>query len=543
MKPSDLRLDELVSFGDGRIDLHGRRLVLHGMDAFAQWRADLVRVVGADTARRMLTRFGYFMGQADAAALQRVFPSLSLRDWLAAGPRLQSLMGALRAVVRTLVVDGPAGRLSMEVTWHDSAEAEEHLAQFGPSDAPVCWILIGYASGYASFCLRRPVYFIESQCRAAGGRVCRVVGRDADSWGPELDPHRPFFDIDDIQRRVQDLTEELRRLTRENDVRREELERLRRRGSGSLVEVHSRAFQQVLELAGRAARFDASILLFGESGTGKEVLARHIHRASPRADRPFVAITCGALPETLLESELFGHSPGAFTGAQGARAGLFEAAQGGTVFLDEITETSSATQVKLLRVLQEREVLRLGENTPRKIDVRVVAATNRDVSAALAAGALRDDLYYRLAVVQIRVPPLRERREDILPLARAFVRRSSEKHSLPELTLHATCAEALLGHPWPGNVRELENAIEHAAVLSKDGVIRPRHLPRSVTEPSPVASLGRGTEPRTLAEVERDHIRAVLAHTGGNRSRAAVLLGIGATTLWRKLKADPEATG
>jgi len=541
VKPTDLRLDELVSFGDGRIDLHGRRLVLHGMDAFAQWRADLVRMVGPDAARRMLTRFGYFTGQADAAALQRVYPSLSLRDWLAAGPRFHSLMGAVRAVVRTLTVDGPAGRLTMDVTWHDSAEAEEHLAQLGPAGAPVCWILVGYASGYASYCLRRPVFFLESQCRAAGARTCRVEGRDAGSWGAELEPHRPYFDIDDIQRRVQDLTEELRRVTRENDAHREELARLTRGASRSLVEVRSRAFQQVLEVTSRAARFDASVLLSGESGVGKEVLARHLHRSSPRAKRPFVAITCGALPETLLESELFGHAPGAFTGAQGARAGLFEAASGGTVFLDEITETSAATQVKLLRVLQEREVLRLGENTPRPIDVRVIAATNRDLPTALADGTLREDLYYRLAVIQIRVPPLRERRDDILPLARAFVQRAREKHALPGLTLHATSAEALLGHSWPGNVRELENAIEHAAVLSKDGVIRPRHLPRSVTEPSLAAALGRGSAPQTLAELERAHIRAVLAHTGGNRTRAAALLGIGATTLWRKLKADPDA--
>ncbi|MBN2192444.1 MAG: sigma 54-interacting transcriptional regulator [Polyangiaceae bacterium] len=539
MKASELRLEELVSFGEGRIDLHGRRLVLHGMDAIAQWRADLVRMVGSDAARRILTRFGYFTGQADAAALERVYPTMSLRERLAGGPRLHSLAGAVRAVVRSLTVDATAGRFSMEITWHESAEAEEHLAHLGRAAAPVCWILVGYASGYASFCLRRPVFFIESQCRAVGARVCKVVGRDVASWGPELDAHRPYFDIDDIHQRVQDLTEELRRITRENDANRDQLDRIAHQTTASLVAVHSRAFQQVLEMASRAAHFDASVLVYGESGVGKEVLARHIHRSSPRAERPFVAITCGALPETLLESELFGHAAGAFTGARGARAGLFEAASGGTVFLDELTETSTATQVKLLRVLQEREIVRVGENTPRKIDVRVVAATNRDVHAAIREGILRDDLYYRLAVVEIRVPPLRERKEDILALARSFVRRSSEKHSLPHLTLHATCAESLLGYHWPGNIRELENAIEHAAVLSKDGVIRPRHLPASLTQPSPQPSATPPGQPRPLAEVEHDHIRAVLAYTNGNRARAAELLGIGGATLWRKLKADP----
>lgn len=541
MKASQLRLEELVGFGEGRIDLHGRRLVLHGIDAFAQSRADLVRMVGEDAARRYLTRFGYFAGQADAAAIKRIYPSISLREWLMAGPRMHSLTGAARVAVRELELDPRAGRLAMEVTWHESAEAAEHLTQFGRAPGPVCWILAGYASGYASFCVGRPVYFIESRCHAAGARTCRALGRDQASWGSELEVHRPFFDTDDIQLRVQDLTKELQRLTRENDAHKAELERLSHPPLGTLTEIHSHAFEQVLQIATRAAHFDASILITGESGVGKEVLARHIHRSSPRAQGPFVAITCGALPETLLESELFGHAAGAFTGAQGLRVGLFEEAGGGTVFLDELAETTPATQVKLLRVLQEREIVRLGENSPRKIDVRVVAATNRDIPEALAAGALRDDLYYRLAVVEIRVPPLRERREDILPLARAFVRRAAEKHGLSALTLHATCAEALLAHQWPGNVRELENAIEHAVVLTTDGILRPRHLPASVTRRSTrVPPVGAG-QPLRLAELEQQHIRAVLDQTGGNRARAAALLGIGASTLWRRLK-DLEGT-
>jgi two-component system, NtrC family, response regulator HydG len=534
MRASDLRLDELVTFEEGAIRLQGRRLVLHSIDAFAQSRRDMLDMLGLQQTRRILTRFGYFSGQADAAAVKRIYPSITLPEWLKAGPRFHSLLGVTRSVIKTFRL-GPNGQFVMELTWHESGEVEEHLARVGPSTEPVCWMLAGYASGYASYCLDAPAYFLETGCRACGGRVCNAVGKDEKSWGKEFAGKFAHFQADDIKGKIQKLSRELRLRARELVAQRQRLESLQYLEAPAFPEVHAPAFLRVLQVAERAARFDASVLITGESGVGKEVLARHMHGLSPRHAGPFVAINCGAVPETLLESELFGHAAGAYTGAQGVRVGLFEQAQHGTLFLDEIGEVPASLQVKLLRVLQEREVLRLGENQPRKIDVRVIAATNRDVARAIQNGSFREDLYYRIAVMVIEVPPLRERREDIVHLARRFVQRAGQKLRLPKLSLHASCVDRLECYDWPGNVRELENAIEHAAVLCTKSVILPEHLPRSVTRPDAQAPARQG-EVLTLAEAEQRIVLATLDRVDGNRTKAAELLGISQTTLWRRLR-------
>jgi len=533
MKSSDLKLAELVNFTDGMLSLKGRRLVMHDIHAFAQFRKDLVDMTGPDDARRILTRFGYFWGQADAAAMKRIFRWDTVAEWLKGGARLQTIQGVARAVVKSLRTDASDGRFAMEIVWHNSAEAEEHMIGIGKADHPVCWMLTGYASGHASFCLGTDIYFIEERCRAKGDRVCSAIGRDKASWGDALAAVLPFFSAEDIRGKVTALTEELKRKSGELDRLRSRIGAMEGAAAPLFVEVRSEAFRRVLDLAQRVGPFDASILITGETGTGKEVLARYLHRLSPRRKGPFTAVNCGALPETLLESELFGHAAGAFTGAVGNRAGLFEQAGGGTVFLDEIGDISPAMQLKLLRVLQEREIMRVGESVPRTIDVRIISATNRDLAAALREGRFREDLYYRLRVIEIEIPPLRARREDILPLARHFVGRFAKRLEIPGLRLDAATLDFLLDYPWPGNVRELENAIERAAVLSRDGLILPAHLPPRVVHGG---AAGEGNPlGRTLAAAERDHIRAVLKSLGGNRTRAARALGISASTLWRKL--------
>ena len=297
----------------------------------------------------------------------------------------------------------------------------------------------------------------------------------------------------------------------------------------------SAPMQRVLELVARVAPSDATVLIEGESGTGKELIAKAIHHASPRAARPFVAINCGAMPEPLLESEMFGHVKGAFTGAVATKRGLLEEAQDGTFFLDEIGEMPGSLQVKLLRALQEREIRRVGGNQPISLNVRVIAATNRDIARLMREGGFREDLYYRLNVLPVRLPPLRERREDIPLLAEHFLAGAAARHGRA-MRLTPAASARLLSYAWPGNVRELENAIERAAILASGEAITPGDLPPHIASgtglgPAPVLAAQ-----QNLAEIEKAHIVQTLERCGWNHSRAAEALGIGRTTLWRKLK-------
>jgi DNA-binding NtrC family response regulator len=323
-----------------------------------------------------------------------------------------------------------------------------------------------------------------------------------------------------------------RALRRENENLRAQLRE--RYGLPGLI-AQSPAMQTVLDLVERVAPTDATLLVQGESGTGKEVIAKAVHHASARAARPFVAVNCGAVPETLLESELFGYVRGAFTGATVSKLGLFEEADGGTLFLDEIAEMPAVLQVKLLRALQSGEVRRLGATQATTIDVRVIAATHGDLATLISRGSFREDLFYRLNVIQVVLPPLRDRREDIPALAEHFLARSAGKLGRA-LRLLPETLERLLRYPWPGNVRELENALERAAILARSDAVEPDDLPPHVS-----AGLQLGPSPAlpgqvSLADAERVHILQTLERFGRNHSGAAEALGIGRTTLWRKLK-------
>ncbi len=325
----------------------------------------------------------------------------------------------------------------------------------------------------------------------------------------------------------------------------EERERLRRTVVGLRAQldsgpearalvVASPAMQAALDVAVRVAEHRTTVLITGESGTGKEVIARAVHRASPRAGEAFIGVNCAAIPENLLESELFGHVRGAYTGANADKAGLFEQADGGTLLLDEIGEMPQPLQAKLLRVLQEGEIRRVGDERSRLVDVRVLAATARDLAAEVRAGRFREDLFYRLNVVSIHLPPLRERHEDIAPLARHFAARLGTRLGHP-LALSEATLVWLESQPWPGNVRELENAIERAAVLSGRPVLDPADF-----SPTPLRIVERGREEATLrAAVEAAEaaaIRAALVATGGNRRAAATRLGVSLRTLFYKIE-------
>ncbi|MSP71605.1 MAG: sigma-54-dependent Fis family transcriptional regulator [Myxococcales bacterium] len=301
---------------------------------------------------------------------------------------------------------------------------------------------------------------------------------------------------------------------------------------------NSPALRRVLETARQAAPSTATVLLLGESGTGKELFARAIHQLSTRTDRPFVAVNCGALPESIIEAELFGAERGAFTGAHQTRDGRFARAHRGTLFLDEIGELSNHVQVKLLRVLQSGEFERVGGTETLRVDCRIIAATNLDLAAQVKAGEFREDLFYRLNVIPISLPPLRARREDIALLADTFLRCYAEKNGRKPLELSQAALGRLLEYPWPGNVRELENTIERAVVLSKSdrlGLIDESDLPESMVGASPLQEMLTFAVGTPLEEVERRMIRETLKQTGGDKRRAAQLLGIATRTIYRKL--------
>ena len=297
---------------------------------------------------------------------------------------------------------------------------------------------------------------------------------------------------------------------------------------------------RALEVAGKVARHQSSVLLTGESGTGKELMARYIHRESDRADRPFVPVNCGAIPETLLESEFFGYVRGAFTGADRDKAGLFEAAEAGTLFLDEVGELPASLQVKLLRVLQDGEVRRLGGTETTTVSVRILAATNRDLESAVHAGDFRQDLYYRLAVIPIHLPPLRERTEAIPDLTHHLLGRLRERLNLKVESVTPGAMKALLAYPWPGNIRELENVLEHAVVLAEGDTLDEDSLSGRLRAADVVIEPGYASDDlsvkRRCAELERRLIERALERTGGNRSKAAALLELSPRALRYKIQ-------
>jgi len=303
----------------------------------------------------------------------------------------------------------------------------------------------------------------------------------------------------------------------------------------------SKRFLEVLKLAEHVSPTESTVLIQGESGTGKEVVARYIHNLSNRVDGPFLSINCGALPENLLESELFGHVKGSFTGAVRDKQGLFAAARGGSFFLDEVGEMPPSLQVKLLRVLQEREAIPVGATEPIPVDVRIIAATNRDLEEEIRRGNFRSDLFYRLNVIAINLPPLRERRDDLLLLIESFLQSLAQESGAEAKALSSEALDAVMVYEWPGNVRELENALEHAVVLSRGNVIDGASLPERITKrrKEPLVAERSYRNP-TLEVIERAYIMWVLQAEGGNKTRAAEVLGIDPSTLYRKLSRYEE---
>jgi two-component system response regulator AtoC len=425
-----------------------------------------------------------------------------------------------------------------EVCEAESAERAFELLHERDWSLVLCDVLLGGESGF-SVLKRFREELPEKQVVLMTGRGSALDALDATALGAYDYLLKPFG-VDELQ--------SLARAARERLAERPARRSRQKDSSGNSTDIElvgrSEAFIEVMKQVGRVAATSLPVLITGESGTGKEVVARALHRRSRRAQRPFVAVNCGAIPAELIESELFGHVRGAFTGAHADRAGLFEEADGGTVFLDEITETTPAFQVKLLRALQEGEIRRVGSNRTQEVDVRVVTASNRDVEKEVEAGRFRQDLFYRLNAVTLNLPPLRERREDIMPLARRFA--EGVWSANPAVSFSPEAARLLEQYPWPGNVRELENAVERAVALCGN-VVRPEDLPERVRNYRPrdeeegaaqadAQVPAAAEEWPTLAEIEGRYVSRVLSHTGGNKQAAARLLGVDRKTLERMIR-------
>ncbi len=534
--PSDADLRRLVQFSssDGRIWLAGQRMLLLHAAALGSLRRELMQSIGHEKTRRLLMRTGYSAGESDAALARKVRKDASLFDMFSVGPQLHMLEGAVQVTPVFLEHDKEKNHYHGIFRWDHSWEVETHVRDFGPQNQPVCWMLLGYASGYTSAFFGRRILYKEVQCVSCGSEHCLIEGRMRDAWedGDEMEadytPDSMLIELQNLQNQVEVMRDKQPPV---DDM-------------GPLLG-RSLSFMAAVDLLRKAAGTQVTVLLTGETGVGKERFARSLHALSDRANKPFVAINCAALPPDLIESELFGAEKGAYTGSGVARPGRFERADGGTLMLDELGELPLPVQSKLLRVLQDGMVERLGSTVARRVDVRVVAATNVDLSAAVAQGKFRQDLLYRLNVYPIRVPPLRERVEDIELMAQHMLKRFSERHKKFLAGVSDRALDALKHHDWPGNVRELENLIERGVILTGNAekVDVDRLFPLLPETPSTsvnnsgrlsVADTGHGKRylnelidrKLSINAMEKMLIHEAVERSKGNISAAARLLGL-----------------
>ena len=551
----DLRSQVRFCAETGQIWLHEHRMLLVHAEAQASLRKELIDTLGMDRAQGLLTRMGYASGVRDAELARNRAQNTSDLEAFMTGPRLHTLEGIVHVTPVELELDRAAGKFYGEFLWEDSWEGQWHRHYYGVHTDPVCWTQIGYACGYTSAFMGRPILYKEVECVGMGNNNCRIVGKPVEEW-EDASEYKHFFNRESIADQLFDLQTQVVQLRASIG----EKEKLPADMVGD-----SPSFRAAYTLLKQAANNRITVLLLGETGVGKEMFARSLHDMGPRRDAPFIAINCAAIPHDLVESELFGVEKGAYTGALVSRPGRFERADGGTLFLDEIGDLPLAAQSKLLRVLQEGELERLGDQKTRKINVRLVAATNSDLQQLVKERKLRSDLYYRLNAYQIEIPPLRERKEDISPLAKGFLAKYSVIHAKKLRGFTDKAKRALLTYDWPGNIRELQNMVERGVILAPSGTrIEVHHLFSSCSEErarefgldtNGALGASRAESSKSLCEavfngvLTLDQVEIMLLETAvdkarGNLSSAARMLGLTRPQLAYRLKRLQEsATG
>ncbi|HEX5684193.1 MAG TPA: sigma-54-dependent Fis family transcriptional regulator [Ideonella sp.] len=467
---ADLTESLFFSPGDGRIWLNDQRMLLMHSSAMGHLRRELIDTLGTERARGLLTRAGYVAGARDAQLVRERWAQADAANVFMAGTRLHALEGVVKVTPLAFDFDIDRGTYEGEFLWEHSSEDDEHIAAYGIGTEAACWSQVGYATGYVTSLFGQLVIFREIECRSMGAGVCRVIGRHAAAWG-DIGEDLRYLEAKDFRRLSTTASPPPDTETALANVPHTATPSSQATGDDRHEIVGaSSAFNSACHQLARVAGTRATVLFTGESGVGKEAFARRLHRISARTQQPFIAVNCAAIPETLIESELFGVERGAFTGATQSRPGRFERADGGTLFLDEIGTLSLVSQGKLLRALQEGEVERVGGTRTLRVDVRVVAATNVDLQAEVNAGRFREDLYYRLNVYPIHLPPLRERRDDIPLLMNHFLRREAERHGRHPTGYTPRAVRAMLHYAFPGNIRELQNLIERGVISAEDGV-------------------------------------------------------------------------
>jgi len=550
----DLRAQVHFCPETGQIWLHEHRMLLVHAEAQASLRKELIDTLGMNRAQGLFTRMGYASGVRDAELVRMRTQNASDIEVFMTGPQLHTLEGMVKVTPIRIELDRAAGKFYGEFLWENSWEGQWHRHYYGTHSEPVCWSQIGYACGYTSTFMGRAILYKEVECVGMGNNNCRIIGKPVEEWEDAAEYTR-FFDRESIADQLIDLQTQVVEL-RSSIGEKEKLP--------TDMVGNSPGFRAAYGLLKQAADSQIAVLLLGETGVGKELFARALHDRSSRRKRAFVAINCAAIPLELMESELFGVERGAYTGAQVSRPGRFERADGGTLFLDEIGDLPLSAQAKLLRVLQEGEIERLGDDKTRKVDVRLVAATNGDLKQRVKEGHFRADLYYRLNAYQINIPPLRERKEDVGLLARSFLEKYAATNGKKLRGFTDKAKRALLTYHWPGNIRELQNIIERGVILAPSGTrIEVNHLFSSCAEEAPRefgldinGALGEnsGGSAKTLCEavfngvMTLDEVEGMLLETAvdkarGNLSSAARMLGLTRPQLAYRLKRRHEGEG
>nr|WP_314532568.1 sigma 54-interacting transcriptional regulator [uncultured Pseudomonas sp.] len=482
---TDLRFPDMQDLVDrlyfnpkeGLIWLGDKRMMLMHVEAFGALRQELLESNGVEFTRGLLTRVGYLTGQRDADLAIQARGTGNELDIAAAGGQLHALSGIVEVAPVCIEFDHAKGFKYGEFTWKRSVESDVHIAANGVSTDPICWMEVGYSSGFMSRLMGRRLLARETQCQGCGHDLCRVIVKPVEDWDNTED------DLKYFQPRVTDHGRaQPAKPVKNSAVKAAPSPFGLEESQPSVTELgrpvgSSAAYHIAMHKVLRVAGTNATVLLLGESGVGKTMFAHELHSNSLRANTPFVEINCAAIPEQLIESELFGVQRGAYSGATDPRPGRFEIAHGGTIFLDEVATLSMTAQGKLLRVLQSGDLERLGSNKTIKVDVRVIAATNEDLAKAVKAGRFRSDLFYRLNVFPITIAPLRERKDDLPLLLDTVMRKLCALHGRHLTGVAPRALQVILDYHWPGNIREFENVIERAIILSDDGdMLDLRHL-------------------------------------------------------------------